>query len=51
MLSNGHYYMALLNAVGRSVHLHGPSRLPVVNYVRDVLNNYNYYCLLRPFRM
>ena len=25
------YYTALLNAVERSVHLHGPSRLPVVN--------------------
>ena len=24
--------MAFLNAVERSVHLHGPSRLPVVNY-------------------
>ena len=24
--------MALLNTVERSVHLHGPSRLPVVNY-------------------
>ena len=27
-----YYYTALLNAVERSVHLHGPSRLPVVNY-------------------
>ena len=27
-----HYYTALLNAVECSVHLHGPSRLPVVNY-------------------
>ena len=26
------YYTGLLNAVGRSVHLHGPSRLLVVNY-------------------
>ena len=26
------YYTALLNAAERSVHLHGPSRLPVVNY-------------------
>ena len=26
------YYAALLDAVERSVHLHGPSRLPVVNY-------------------
>ena len=26
------YYTALLNAVDRSVHLHGPSRLPAVNY-------------------
>ena len=26
------YYTALLNAVERSVHLHGPSRLPAVNY-------------------
>ena len=26
------YYKALLNAVERSVHLHGPSRLPAVNY-------------------
>ena len=26
------YYTALLNAVERSIHLHGPSRLPVVNY-------------------
>ena len=26
------YYTALLNAVERSVHLYGPSRLPVVNY-------------------
>ena len=24
--------MALLSAMERSVHLHGPSRLPVVNY-------------------
>ena len=27
------YSTALLSAVERSVHLHGPSRLPVVNYV------------------
>ena len=26
------YYTALLNAVKRSVSLHGPSQLPVVNY-------------------
>ena len=26
------YNTALLNAVERSIHLHGPSRLPVVNY-------------------
>ena len=26
------YYTALLNAVERSIHFHGPSRLPVVNY-------------------
>ena len=26
------YYTALFNAVEHSVHLHGPSRLPVVNY-------------------
>ena len=26
------YYTALLKAVERSVHWHGPSRLPVVNY-------------------
>ena len=25
------YYTALLNAVERSIHLRGPSRLPVVN--------------------
>jgi hypothetical protein len=25
------YYTALLNAVERSVHLHGPLQLPVVN--------------------
>ena len=28
----GVYYVDLLNAVERSVHLHGPSRLQVVNY-------------------
>ena len=27
-----YYYTALLNAVERSVHLRGTSRLPVVNY-------------------
>ena len=27
-----YYYTALLNVVERFVHLHGPSRLPVVNY-------------------
>ena len=26
------YYTSLLNAVQRSVHLHGPSRLPAVDY-------------------
>ena len=26
------YYTALLNTVERSIHLHGPSRIPVVNY-------------------
>ena len=26
------HYTALLNAVEHSVHLHGPYRLPVVNY-------------------
>ena len=26
------YYTPLLNAVERSIHLHGPSRLPAVNY-------------------
>ena len=26
-----HYYTALLNAVERSIHLHGPSQLPAVN--------------------
>ena len=28
----GNYYTALLNAVEGSVHLHGPYRLPAVNY-------------------
>ena len=27
------YYTALLNAIERSVHLHGPSQLPVVNNI------------------
>ena len=27
-----YYYTALLNAVEHSVHLHGPSQLPAVNY-------------------
>ena len=26
------YYTALLNAAERSVHLHGPSKLPAVNF-------------------
>ena len=30
---NSYYYTALLNAVERSVHLQGPSRTPVVNYI------------------
>ena len=30
------YYTALLSAVERSIHLHGPSRLPVVNFLVTV---------------
>ena len=35
------YYTALLNVVERSVHLHWPSRLLVVNYFSIMTNAYN----------